>query len=67
MALEIEIDRSVCQGEKECVKRAPRTFSLDRDGVSRAASQPGDDDTSIRNAANACPHFAIKVREASGN
>ncbi len=60
--LSIEIDRAACQGEKACVKRAPRTFSLDRERKAIASSEPGDDEATIRAAAQACPHFAITVR-----
>lgn len=65
MPLEIQIDRNACQGAKACVRRAPRTFSLDREGKSVAARPPGDDDAVIREAAQACPHFAIEVSESS--
>jgi len=63
MALAIRIDRAACHGSRECVRRAPRTFSLDGDGKSRASATPGDDDATIRAAASACPFFAIEVRD----
>ena len=63
MPLEITVDRLACHGVGACVRRAPRTFSLDSEGRSRAASDPGDEDSEIRDAAAACPYFAIVVRD----
>lgn len=65
MGLSIRIDRSACQGEKQCVKRAPRTFRLDREGKAEASESPGDNEEAIREAANACPHFAVTVASKS--
>ena len=65
MPLEILIDREACQGARACVRRAPRTFSLDSDGRSRAADPPGDGEAEIRQAARSCPHFAISLREVT--
>ena len=62
MALEIRIDRTACQGARACVRRAPGTFSLDADKKSVAADDPDDDEATIREAASACPFFAIEVR-----
>lgn len=69
MPLDIHVDRDVCRAARACVRRAPRTFSLDAEGKSTVAVSPGDDEASIREAANACPFFAIEVREspASGS
>ena len=67
--LEIVVDRSACRGSQSCVRRAPRTFSLDSEGRARAASPPGDPDEDVLAAAQACPYFAIEVRrsgEAAG-
>jgi ferredoxin len=61
MALAIRVDRRACQGSRECVKRAPRTFSLDREGKAVVAEAPGDPDERIREAANDCPSFAIEL------
>ena len=63
MSLEIEIDRDACRGARACVRRAPGTFSLDAEKKSVAAAEPADDPATIRDAANACPFFAIEVRE----
>jgi ferredoxin len=61
MALLIRVDHERCQGAGVCVRRAPGTFSLGSDRRSRVAESPGDGDAMIRDAANACPFFAIEV------
>ena len=65
MPIEISIDKQACQGTEACMRRAPQTFSLDSGGQSQAAANPGDDEATIRSAANSCPHFAIVVRDLS--
>ena len=64
MGLEIRVDRKACQGARICVRRAPGTFSLDDEKKSVVADTPAEDKTTIREAANACPFFAIEVRES---
>jgi ferredoxin len=64
VAIEIRIDRSACQGAQACVRRAPDTFSLGSDGKSQAAENPTDPVSTIREAAGACPFFAIEVGAA---
>ena len=63
MPLEIRIDRSACRGSQACVRRAPGTFSLDARQRSVAAPRPRESEAVIRDAAGACPFFAIEVRE----
>jgi ferredoxin len=60
--LDIRIDRSACRGTQACVRRAPGTFSLDAHRKSTAAAQPRESEAAIREAAGACPFFAIEVR-----
>lgn len=67
MSFSIKIDHTACQGEKACIRRAPRTFSLDRKGKAKASHPPGDSDAAIREAAGACPHFAIALRDEEGH
>lgn len=59
----IRIDRRACRGAGACVRRAPGTFSLDAQRRSVAADRPGEDEESVRQAANACPFFAIEIVE----
>jgi ferredoxin len=63
MALEVTVDRNACRGSRACVRRAPGTFSLDASRRSVVAESPRDDEAAIREAAAACPFFAIRVRE----
>jgi ferredoxin len=63
VTLEIRIDRSACHGSQACVRRAPGTFSLDAQRKSVAAAHPRESEAAIREAASACPFFAIQVGE----
>ena len=63
MKLEIHVDREACHGARACVRRAPGTFSLDADGKSAVAAEPREDEQTVREAANACPFFAITLAE----
>lgn len=63
MILEVRVDRSACHGSRFCVRRAPATFSLDAEGKAVVAEEPADPEEAIREAARACPFFAIEVRE----
>ena len=63
MPLRVHVDRSLCHGSAQCVRRAPRTFSLDDERRSVVAELPGDPEDVIREAAGACPFFAIEVKE----
>ncbi len=64
MAIAIRIDREACHGRAACVRRAPGTFALDGEGKSVAADAPREPDAIIREAAAACPFFAIHVTES---
>ena len=60
--LEISAERASCKGARACVRRAPRTFSLDAQRRVAVAPAPGDSDDAILDAARACPNFAIDVK-----
>jgi len=60
--LEISADRASCKGARACVRRAPRTFSLDGQRKVVIAAVSGDCTDAIVDAARACPNFAIEVR-----
>ena len=62
MPLEIHIDRGICRGSMSCIRRAPGTFSLDREKKSVVALAPREAESVIREAARACPFFAIAVK-----
>jgi ferredoxin len=61
--LEVRVDRAACRGSRACTRRAPGTFSIDAEGRSVVAQRPTDGEERIREAAAACPFFAIEVRE----
>ena len=66
LKLRIDVDRDACRGVGDCVRLAPRTFSLGADHkvvVDTASDEPED---RVRAAANACPFFVLEVREAEG-
>lgn len=66
MALDVQIDRSACRGSRACVRRAPGTFSLDADGKAVVAADTRDSEQAVREAAAACPFFAIEAKEMDG-
>jgi ferredoxin len=62
--LQIEIDRSLCNGIASCVKVAPDTFDLDEDGLAIVCGDAGE---GAIEAAQCCPFAAISVFDtASG-
>ena len=63
MALEVHVDHTACRGSRSCVRRAPATFSLNENRRAVVASEPGDPEHAIREAAAACPFFAIELKE----
>lgn len=63
MPLKIKIDRDVCIGASACVAAAGKTFALDDEGKSTVIDPQGDNDTTIRDAAMACPTQAIEITE----
>lgn len=63
--VEILVDRGACRGARVCLRRAPRSFSLDAERRAVPADPPGDPLESLRDAERSCPNFAIRVVEAS--
>ncbi len=63
MPLEVHVDHSACRGSRSCVRRAPATFSLNAARRAIVADEPGDSEEAIREAAQACPFFAIELKE----
>jgi ferredoxin len=58
----IVIDRSLCSGFGSCAELAPQIFELDGEGL--ASVRVGtSDDTTVLDAAAACPMAAISVIE----
>ena len=50
--IQVHVDRDACHSARACVRRAPGTFSID-----------AERESAIREAAAACPFFAITVKE----
>jgi ferredoxin len=60
--LEIAIDQDLCMGAESCVYTAPGTFKVD-DGKTFIILPPGDDESTIVDAAIMCPMQAITVKD----
>ena len=61
--MDIQIDRTKCAGHAICTILAPDVFEMDDEGkaiVSPTADQASD--AEIRDAADACPALAIKLK-----
>ena len=65
MLIEVHVDREACRGSGSCVRRAPATFMLDDDRKAVVVTDSTDPIDVIREAANVCPFFAIKLKEKS--
>jgi len=62
-ALEVKVDREACSGAGECVRLAPRTFSLDETRKAVVADPPGDPNEVVQAAVRSCPNFAIEMAD----
>lgn len=61
--MEIQIDREKCAGHAICTILSPEAFDMDDEGkaiVRETASQATD--AEIKDAADACPTLAIKLK-----
>ena len=61
MALEIEIDRSLCMGSGNCSFWAPGVFDLDDEGIAVVLDPDAQPEDKIVLAAQGCPTQAIAV------
>lgn len=61
--IRIEIDRDRCVGSGNCLFWAPGTFDLDDDGKATVVDPTGDQEETVRVAAEGCPTRAISVTE----
>jgi len=61
----IEIDRNVCIGAASCVAIAGATFTLDEKNKVIIVEADWDNDEMILAAAQSCPVFAIKIKDAA--
>ncbi|MEW2353409.1 ferredoxin [Spirillospora sp. NPDC029432] len=61
----IEVDRSVCIGNKMCVSVAPDAFEM-AEGKARARTENVSPSESVADAYESCPVSVIVVRDATG-
>ncbi|MBI4301222.1 MAG: ferredoxin [Chloroflexi bacterium] len=57
--MKVIVDRELCIGAANCVAIAPTVFRLDEENKSVPFNPHGADDTTLEEAANACPTQAI--------
>lgn len=55
----IKIDKQKCIGCGACTVNAPKTFKLGNDGKAQVIEPVGDDEATIKQAAEGCPVEAI--------
>lgn len=61
--MKVLVDKNKCIGCGLCVSLAPKSFKLGDDGKSEAIELSGDDEETIKNAAESCPVEAIKIEQ----
>jgi len=63
--VKIRVDLEACVGAGQCVVAAPTAFDLDEDGkvIVLTVEPSADLHDQVRNAAFACPAFAIEIDE----
>ena len=59
----LKVDKDKCIGCGTCVALASKSFKMTDDNKSVAINPPGDDEATIKNAAESCPVDAIKLGE----
>jgi ferredoxin len=61
----VEIDRDVCIGAASCVAIAANSFKLDEQNKVLILEGNWDSDEILLAAAQSCPVFAIKIKDAA--
>lgn len=61
----VEIDREVCIGAASCVAIAANSFVLDQQNKVLILEGTWDSDEILLAAAQSCPVFAIKIKDAA--
>ena len=56
-----KVDQEKCIGCGACVSIAPASFKIGDDGKSEAILPPGDDEATVKEAADACAVQAITL------
>lgn len=65
--MKIKVDQELCVSVASCVAIAGNTFELDENGLARVKNATGDDEATIRAAAESCPTKAIYLYDDAGN
>lgn len=56
-----KVDKEKCLGCGACISIAPKSFKIGDDGKSEAIIPAGDDEATVKQAADACPVQAITL------
>jgi len=59
--MKIKVDKNKCIGCGTCIAIAPKSFKLDEGGKADPIDPPGDNEETIKEAAESCPVQAIEV------
>ncbi len=63
----IVVDRAACIGARSCVLVAEKTFEMDDQNLAIVKDADGDDEMTIKLAAESCPVLAIFLYDKDGN
>ncbi len=67
MAYKVSVDRNLCIGAGSCVAVAPQAFALDNEAKAIVLpTASSTDDTTLMEAAKACPVAAIIITDETG-
>ncbi len=61
MSLKVLLDRSICVGSGECLKRAPSAFAHDEEGFAYLLDPASVDEETLRLVEEECPSGAIQL------
>ena len=61
MSLSVTVDHDRCVGAGVCEAIAPASFELGDDALAHPVEPPGDDESELLEARDACPSAAITV------
>lgn len=62
----IVVERELCIGAASCVAIAPGVFELDQENIAIIKDPKGNDDATIKAAAESCPTKAIFLFDETG-
>ncbi len=65
--MKVKVDRDKCNGDEVCVQIAPGVFEMDDEGIAVVINPEGEDEDTIKEAAEGCPSEAIILEDDQGN